>query len=155
MEELLKSFWGMAATIVEGAAALLIFIGATEAFAMSLLRFRAPTAQKMQIWMHFATWLLLGLEFELAADVIRTAIAPTWSDIGQLASIAGIRTFLSYFLDKDIEKVSDSGKNPYQKSPSRQQPSRFTRDICFLNRLTQTSKQITRNHQHWRVHGTI
>lgn len=115
MEDLLKSFWGMAATIVEGAAALLIAIGATEAFFMSLWRFREPTAEKMRIWMHFATWLLLGLEFELAADVIRTAIAPTWSDIGQLASIAGIRTFLSYFLDKDIEKVADSGTSPYQR----------------------------------------
>ncbi len=114
MEELLKSFWGMAATIVEGAAALLIAIGAAEAFVMSLLRFRSPTAQKMQIWMHFATWLLLGLEFELAADVIRTAIAPSWTDIGQLASIAAIRTFLSYFLDKDIENVADPRRGPYR-----------------------------------------
>jgi uncharacterized membrane protein len=72
--------------------------------------------------MHFATWLLLGLEFELAADVIRTAIAPTWSDIGQLASIAAIRTFLSYFLDKDIEKVADSGKGPYQNRPQGSSP---------------------------------
>jgi uncharacterized membrane protein len=117
MEDLLKTFWGFTATIVEGAAALLITIGAMEAFVMSLLRFRSPTEQKMQIWMHFATWLLLGLEFELAADVIRTAIAPTWSDIGQLASIAGIRTFLSYFLDKDIENVSDT-RNPYYKPKS-------------------------------------
>jgi uncharacterized membrane protein len=117
MEDLLKTFWGVAATIVEGAAALLITIGAVEAFVMSLWRFRSPTAQKMQIWMHFATWLLLGLEFELAADVIRTAIAPTWSDIGQLASIAAIRTFLSYFLDKDIENVSVSRKGPYQNRP--------------------------------------
>jgi uncharacterized membrane protein len=104
----------LSALLPPGAAALLIAIGAAEAFAMSLLRFRSPTAQKMQIWMHFATWLLLGLEFELAADVIRTAIAPTWSDIGQLASIAAIRTFLSYFLDKDIEKVSDSRTTTYQ-----------------------------------------
>ncbi len=114
MEDLLKTFWGVVATIVEGAAALLIAIGAAEAFVMSLRSFRAPTARKMQIWMHFATWLLLGLEFELAADVIRTAIAPTWSDIGQLASIAAIRTFLSYFLDKDIEKVSVTRESPYQ-----------------------------------------
>jgi len=114
MEELLKSFWGMAATIVEGAAALLIAIGAAEAFVMSLLRFRSPTAQKMQIWMHFATWLLLGLEFELAADVIRTAIAPSWTDIGQLASIAAIRTFLSYFLDKDIENMADARRGRYR-----------------------------------------
>src|SRR5277367_2692391 len=112
MEDLLKSFWSVAAMIVEGAAALLIAVGAAEAFAMSLWHLRAPTAQKMQIWMHFATWLLLGLEFELAADVIRTAIAPTWSDIGQLAAIAAIRTFLSFFLDKDIEKVAVSEENP-------------------------------------------
>jgi uncharacterized membrane protein len=108
MEELLKSFWSMTATIVEGAAALLITIGAAQAFVTSLLRFRAPTREKMQIWMHFATWLLLGLEFELAADVIRTAIAPTWSDIGQLAAIAAIRTFLSFFLDRDIEDVANT-----------------------------------------------
>ncbi|MGA7242487.1 MAG: DUF1622 domain-containing protein [Terracidiphilus sp.] len=122
MEDLLKTFWGVAAMVVEGAAALLITIGAAEAFVMSLLRFRAPTAQKMQIWMHFATWLLLGLEFELAADVIRTAISPTWSDIGQLASIAAIRTFLSYFLDKDIEKMSGSREDPNQNRPEVSDP---------------------------------
>src|SRR5277367_3796932 len=122
MEELLKSFWSMAATIVEGAAALLITVGAAEAFVMSLLRFRASTPVKMQIWMHFATWLLLGLEFELAADVIRTAIAPTWSDIGQLASIAAIRTFLSYFLDRDIEEVADPLRSPHYQPPNSHPP---------------------------------
>ncbi len=106
MEEILKSFWAVVATLVEGAAAILIATGAVEAFIMAMLHFRAPTADKRKIWMHFATWLLLGLEFELAADVIRTAIAPTWSDIGQLAAIAGIRTFLSYFLDRDIEALA-------------------------------------------------
>ena len=100
MEDSLKSFWGMAATIVEGAA--------------------GPPHRK--IWMHFTTWLLLGLEFELAADVIRTAIAATWLDIGQLASIAAISTFLSYFLDKNFEKVFDSGKSPYQSRPQGSSP---------------------------------
>jgi uncharacterized membrane protein len=113
MEEALKSFWSLAATIVEGAAALLITIGAAQAFIMALLKFKDPTPVKMRVWMHFATWLLLGLEFELAADVIRTAISPTWSDIGQLASIAAIRTFLGYFLDKDIEKVFSSRKEEH------------------------------------------
>lgn len=117
MEEIFKVCWDWTATLVEGAAALLILIGAAQAFTASLLRFRSPTAEKRQIWMHFATWLLLGLEFELAADVIRTAIAPTWSEIGQLGAIAGIRTFLSFFLDRDIEKFSFSSKesSPDQK----------------------------------------
>ena len=33
----------------------------------------------------FATWILLGLEFALAADLVRTALPPTWEDISKLA----------------------------------------------------------------------
>jgi uncharacterized membrane protein len=58
------------------------------------------------VW--FATWLLLALEFELAADVLRTAISPTWDDVGQLAAIAAIRTGLNYFLEKDIDKYGQA-----------------------------------------------
>jgi len=49
-----------------------------------------------------ATWILLALEFALAADLVRTAVAPTWDDISKLAVIATIRTMLNYFLAKDI-----------------------------------------------------
>jgi uncharacterized membrane protein len=45
----------------------------------------------------------LALEFELAGDLVRTVIDPTWADLGQLAAIAVIRTFLNYFLDRDLE----------------------------------------------------
>ena len=53
--------------------------------------------------MHFGPWLLLGLEFELGADIVKTAVAPTWSDIGQVGAIAVIRVFFNYFLTKDME----------------------------------------------------
>jgi uncharacterized membrane protein len=53
-------------------------------------------------------WLLLGLEFELAADIIRTVVSPTWRDIGELAAIATIRTFLKYFLEKDVERAEEA-----------------------------------------------
>jgi uncharacterized membrane protein len=51
--------------------------------------------------------LILGLEYELAADVIRSAISPTWNEIGQLAAIAVIRTFLNYFLERDVEEFAE------------------------------------------------
>ena len=54
------------------------------------------------VWLKFATWILLALEFALAADIVRTAVAPTWEDITKLAVIATIRTMLNYFLAKDI-----------------------------------------------------
>ena len=57
------------------------------------------------VFARLARWLVLALEFALAADIVRTAIEPTWKDIGMLASIAVIRTFLNYFLMRDLEKV--------------------------------------------------
>lgn len=56
----------------------------------------------------FTGWLLLGLEFEIAADIIHTALAPTWDKIGPLAAIIGIRAFLNYVLEKDVRKAERS-----------------------------------------------
>lgn len=51
-------------------------------------------------------YLILGLEFFIAADIIRTIIQPDWNEIGMLAAIIGIRTVLSYFLGLELrEKV--------------------------------------------------
>jgi uncharacterized membrane protein len=36
---------------------------------------------------------------------MRTVIAPTWNDIGQLAAIAVVRTFLNHFLERDLEEA--------------------------------------------------
>ena len=58
------------------------------------------------VWMRFGVWLLLSLEFQLGADIIRTAISPTWTQIGQLGVIAVIRTFLNHFLEKDFDRFS-------------------------------------------------
>ena len=59
------------------------------------------------IWLRFGVWLLLGLEFELAADIVRTAISPSWNEIDQLGAIALIRTFLNYFLESDVEHYGE------------------------------------------------
>ncbi len=109
MEKLFKEVAGYIALGVEVIAALVIAYGAGEAVVGLLFR-RArpdnlhPFADKRAVWLRFSVWLLLGLEFELAADIVRSAIAPTWEQVGQLAAIAAIRTFLNYFLEKDVEK---------------------------------------------------
>ena len=56
--------------------------------------------------MRLGRWLALALEFELAADIIRTAIAPTWTEIGLLAAIVIIRTAINYFLQRDIDTAA-------------------------------------------------
>jgi uncharacterized membrane protein len=110
MEELFRTFAGAVALGVEACAVLFIAVGAIEAVYLLIRRYssrgNANVVRRKEIWVRFAVWLLLALEFELAADVLRTAISPTWDDVGMLAAIAAIRTALNYFLEKDIEKYS-------------------------------------------------
>jgi len=53
----------------------------------------------------FGSSLTLALELLLAADILRTAVAPTWEDIGKLAAIAAIRTALNYFLERELKTM--------------------------------------------------
>ena len=114
MEEMFKEIAGHIALGVEVVAALMIGIGAVEALVRLVMpksKFgrTAPFAKYREIFVRFGVWLMLGLQFELAADVIRSAISPSWKEIGQLAAIAAIRTVLNYFLANDImEQVEDS-----------------------------------------------
>ncbi|KPC88052.1 membrane protein, partial [Streptomyces sp. NRRL WC-3753] len=62
-----------------------------------------PIAGFNRIRLSLGRFLALGLEFQLAGDVLRTAIAPSFDQIGQLAAIAAIRTGLNFFLGREIE----------------------------------------------------
>lgn len=109
MEELLFRFADHAALFIEAAAVVIVTAGAIEAF-VSLVKVvfdRATHGARKAVWRRFGMWLLLGLEFELAADIIRSVISPTWQDLAQLGVIAVVRTFLNYFLEKDLERASE------------------------------------------------
>ena len=111
MEEIFSTYAGYLALGLEAIAVLIIAYGAGEAIVGLVTRSgfdsKKPLFNKKNIWVRFGVWLLLGLEFELGADIIRSAIAPTWVQLGQLGAIAVIRTFLNYFLEKDIEKYAN------------------------------------------------
>ena len=106
------------ALLIECGAVFVVSFGAIQAMAGVLRAIFTRTADEMtgrEIWLKFATWILLALEFALAADLLRTAVAPTWEDIAKLAVIATIRTLLNYFLAKDIaafDAARQSDGNP-------------------------------------------
>jgi uncharacterized membrane protein len=94
---------------VEFAAAVVIGIAALEATIKALRLFvdrSAPAAAKNEVRLTLGRWLAVGLEFELAADILRTAITPTWREIEQLVAIADLRTALNYFLEREIRQES-------------------------------------------------
>jgi uncharacterized membrane protein len=55
-----------------------------------------------QLRLGFGTAVSISLELLLGADVLATAVAPSWDDIGKLAAIATLRTALNYFLEKEL-----------------------------------------------------
>lgn len=96
------------AIAVEIAAAAIIALAVAEALLRAAPLFvhrNARQEAKVDLRLALGRWLAVGLEFALAADILRTAIAPTWNDIGQLAAIAVLRTALNFFLAKEIERA--------------------------------------------------
>ncbi|MER7485108.1 DUF1622 domain-containing protein [Streptomyces sp. NPDC126497] len=104
-ESTLRDVVDLLVRLVEAAGALIIFVGAAWAFGRFLLagvRGGGVDRQFNRIRLSLGRFLALGLEFQLAGDVLRTAIAPSFTEIGQLAAIAAIRTALNYFLSREI-----------------------------------------------------
>jgi uncharacterized membrane protein len=62
------------------------------------------TADFTAIRLTLARYLALALEFQLGADILSTAIAPGWEQIGRLGAIAVIRTALNFFLSKEMQQ---------------------------------------------------
>lgn len=91
--------------VIESLAALIIVVGVVIALVLLVRALQHPVAGHAftRVRLVLGSYLVLGLEFQLAADVIRTAVAPSFEDIGQLAAIAAIRTVLNFVLTKEME----------------------------------------------------
>ena len=77
----------------------------------------ASNQDKRVIWLGFAKVLVAALSIQLAADIIESSISDSWEAIGRLGAIAVIRTFLDYFLGRDVNEIRE-----------RQQDRRGTRE---------------------------
>ena len=95
-------------TGVECAASLIILYSSVTAlfnYFKSILKKNDGIVPKVEVRLGLGRSLALALELLLGADILKTAIAPTWNEIGQLAAIAILRTGLNYFLEKELNKT--------------------------------------------------
>jgi len=108
MEEWLIYLTEQSILIVDGLALVIIMFGTVEAFlgALRLVLKPSPPVAGL-VWQRYGRWLVAGLTFQLAADIIETAITPSWDDIGRLAAIAVVRTFLNFFLERDLGELRE------------------------------------------------
>lgn len=113
IEETLKQFTLYAARFAEGATALVIVLAVVRAliaYFANLAHAGNAVVPKDAIRLSLGRSLALALEFALGADILKTAVAPSWNDIGQLAAIAVLRTGLNYFLERELRDAE--GRDP-------------------------------------------
>jgi uncharacterized membrane protein len=90
--------------LVLGAAGVAIIAVGAAVAAMAIPAAMRDGQRFTQVRLDFARYLALALEFQLASDILETAIAPSWTRLGQLAAIAGIRTALNFFLGREMKE---------------------------------------------------
>lgn len=90
---------------IEAVGATIIVLGILSAGGLLVKALaRRQTADFTAIRLALARYLALALEFQLGADILSTAIAPSWEQIGKLGAIAVIRTALNYFLSREMQQ---------------------------------------------------
>jgi uncharacterized membrane protein len=94
---------------IELVAIVVVTIGTLEAVAavVRMIFTGRSDAARREAMLKYSRWLAAGLTFQLAGDIVHTAVAPTWDDLGRLAAIAVIRTFLTFFLERDINDLRE------------------------------------------------
>ncbi len=90
--------------VTESIGALAIAVGVVIGLVLLVRALTRPedASSFVRVRLVLGSYMVLGLEFQLAADVLKTAVAPSFTEIGQLAAIAAIRTLLNFFLTREI-----------------------------------------------------
>ncbi|HYY20679.1 MAG TPA: DUF1622 domain-containing protein [Thermoleophilaceae bacterium] len=100
-------------------AAVIVFgvVLAFSSYLLSELQIRPVAYEHVRLLL--GRYLAVGLEFQLASDILGTAVSPSFTEIGKLGAIATIRTALNYFLAKEIERAMELEKKGMLMMPGR------------------------------------
>ncbi|TPM95241.1 DUF1622 domain-containing protein [Mesorhizobium sp. B2-1-3A] len=115
IEEWLRTLTELFVPLIDLLALIIIATGTIQAFINSIrvaLSHPENDRAARSVWMHYSRWLIAGLTFQLAADIIETSTTPSWDDIGRIGAIAVIRTFLNFFLERDQREIRELQNDP-------------------------------------------
>jgi uncharacterized membrane protein len=99
----LASFIAVLKFVLEFVAVACVTLGLVTALRVAIVNLRRRDRSYGSVRLQFGKWLAMALEFQLGADIVATTIAPSFEALGILAVIAAIRTFLNYFLQRELE----------------------------------------------------
>jgi uncharacterized membrane protein len=94
--------------IIHSMALVVVAYGTVQAFWQCIRAMGDSTPRDHRFhraYVTYARWLVSGLTFQLGADIVATAFSPGWEEIKHLAAISVIRTFVNYFLERDLSAM--------------------------------------------------
>lgn len=107
-EGLLQEFAIFLKVFLEGIAILTVAIALILTLRKIFHLWRRERVLQETIRLELGVVLALALEFLLAADIVGTAISPSWDAVAKLAAITGIRTFLNFFLQREVRELRET-----------------------------------------------
>jgi len=119
MREWLVVFTENAVLVIDAMASVIIIVATIEAFIDGLKVIFASKSSHLRrdVWLRYGRWMIAGLTFQLAADIMETSIRTSWQSIAQLGAVAVIRTFLNYFLERDMADVRERERESERREP--------------------------------------
>ena len=110
MREWLIALTEQAIVIIDSMALLIVAVGTVIAFGSALRFMFSPSDShaRRAAWLNYSRWLVAALTFQLAADIIESSITTSWNTVGRLAAVAVIRSFLNYFLERDMNELREA-----------------------------------------------
>jgi len=107
MDEIVKSIVSFIVPITEACGMVVVTLGVVQAFIQFIVAFvRRSNGKGAVMRLRLGQSMVFGLEFMVAADILKTAISPTWDDILFLAALVGLRTVLNYLLEADLRTIT-------------------------------------------------
>ena len=101
LDGILSNVIGFVVPIVEACGAVVIVLGVGRTLVFYLVHsFKRECSEEMRkLRIRLGQTLVMGIEFQVAADILKTSVSPTWNDVLFLTALIGLRTLLSFVLE--------------------------------------------------------
>ena len=106
MNEILTAAIGYVVPVIEACGALIISLEVVRTMIGYVANlFRHDSGHVSTLRHRLGQSMVMGLEFQVAADILKTALAPSWNDILLLAALIGLRTVLNYLMERELRMI--------------------------------------------------
>jgi len=106
VNEILTAAIGYAVPVIEACGAFIIALEVVRTMIGYVANlFRHDSGHVSTLRHRLGQSMVMGLEFQVAADILKTALAPSWNDILLLAALIGLRTVLNYLMERELRMI--------------------------------------------------